>query len=71
MNLFNKVYSIIKRYFARKKHKYITKLHYSNPELCKIEIEYMHNVYKIWKSSLNMYMNYCVYILSEYCPTEQ
>lgn len=66
MNLFKKECSIIKRYFARKKHKYITKLHYSNSELCKIEIEYMDNVYKIWKSTLNKYLDLCVYILAEY-----
>ena len=66
MNLFKKGCSIIKRYFARKKHKYITKLHYSNPELCKIEIEYMHNVYKLWKSSLDKYLDICVYFLAEY-----
>ena len=66
MNLFKNVYSIIKRYFARKKHKYITKLHYSNPELCKIEIEYMDNVYKIWHNALDKFLGCIAIFMSEY-----
>lgn len=56
----------IKRYFVRQKHKYITKLHYSNPDICKIEIEYMDNVYKIWDNSLSKYLGSFAVILSEY-----
>lgn len=56
----------IKRYFARQKHKYTTKLHYSNPDICKIEIEYMDNVYKIWDNSLGKYLGACAIIMSEY-----
>ena len=57
----------IKRYFVRQKHKYITKMHYSNPDICKIEIEYMDNVYKILNNSLNnKYLSYFAIILSEY-----
>lgn len=56
----------IKRYFARQKHKYITKMHYSNPDICKIEIEYMDNVYKIWDNSLGKYLGSFAIILSEY-----
>jgi hypothetical protein len=56
----------IKRYFARKKHKFKTKMHYSNPDICKIEIEYMDNVYKIWDNSLGKYLGACAIIMSEY-----
>lgn len=66
MNLFKKVYSIIKKYFARKKHKYITKLHYLNSELCKIEIEYMDNVYKIWHNALDKFLGCIAIFMSEY-----
>ena len=56
----------IKRYFARLKHKYKTKLHYSNSDICKIEIEYMDNVYKIWDNSLGKYLGACAVIMAEY-----
>jgi hypothetical protein len=56
----------IKRYFSRLKHKYKTKLHYSNSDICKIEIEYMDNVYKIWDNSLGKYLGACAVIMSEY-----
>lgn len=56
----------IKRYFARQKHKYITKLHYSNSDICKLEIEYMDKVYKIWHNSLCKYLGIFGKILSEY-----
>ena len=56
----------IKRYFARQKHKFITKEHYSNSDICKIEIEYMDNVYKIWNNSLDKYLGACAVIISEY-----
>jgi len=56
----------IKRYFARQKHKYITKMHYSNPDICKIEIEYMDNVYKIWYNSLDKFLGSIAVIMSEY-----
>lgn len=56
----------IKRYFSRLKHKYKTKLHYSNPDICKIEIEYMDNVYKIWDNSLGKYSGACAVIMAEY-----
>lgn len=56
----------IKRYFARLKHKYKTKLHYSNADICKIEIEYIDNVYKIWHNSLDKYLGACAVIMSEY-----
>lgn len=56
----------IKRYFARQKHKYITKMHYSNPDICKIEIEYMDNVYKIWDNSLGKYLGAYAVIMAEY-----
>lgn len=56
----------IKRYFARLKHKYKTKLHYSNPDICKIEIEYMDNVYKIWHNSLDKFLGSIAIIMSEY-----
>lgn len=56
----------IKRYFVRQKHKYITKMHYSNPDICKLEIKYMDNVYKILNNSLNKYLSNFAIILSEY-----
>lgn len=56
----------IKRYFARQKHKYITKMHHSNPDICKIEIKYMYKVYKIWNNSLDKYLGTCAIIMSEY-----
>lgn len=56
----------IKRYFARQKHKYITKMEYSTPTLCKIENEYMDNVYLIWNNSLIKYYGSFAIILSEY-----
>lgn len=56
----------IKRYFARQKHKYMTKLEYSNPALCKIENDYMDNVYFIWDNSLNKYLGSYAIILAEY-----
>ena len=56
----------IKRFFVRQKPKYITKMHYSNSDICKIEIEYMDNVYKIWDNSLGKYLGSFVIILSEY-----
>lgn len=57
---------IIKRYFACQKHKYITKMHYSNSDICMIEIEYMDNVYKVWYNSLDKYLGTCAIIMSEY-----
>lgn len=54
------------RYFVRQKHKYITKMHYSNPNICKIENDYMDNVYFIWDNSLSQYLGACAVILSEY-----
>lgn len=56
----------INRYFARQKHKYITKLHYSNPELCKMEIEYMYKVYKIWHNALDKFLGIIATIMSDY-----
>lgn len=56
----------IKRYFFRQKHKYLTKIQYSNPNICKIEIEYMDNVYKIWYNSLDKFLGRIAIIMSEY-----
>lgn len=56
----------IKRYFVRQKHKYITKLHYSNPDICKIEMDFMDNVYKIYDNSLSKYFGSFAIIFSEY-----
>lgn len=56
----------IKRYFVRQKHKYITKMHYSNPDICKIEINFMDNVYKIYNDSLSKYFGSFGVIFAEY-----
>lgn len=56
----------IKRYFSRQKHKYITKLKYSNSDICKIEMDFMDNLYKIYNNSLNKYFGSFGIIFSEY-----
>ena len=56
----------IKRFFARQKHKYTTKLHYSNPDICKIEIETIKYVYHSYEKTLNVYFDKYTKIFTEY-----
>lgn len=56
----------IKRFFVRQKHKYTTKLKYSNSDICKIEMNFMDNVYKIYNDSLSKYFGSFGIIFAEY-----
>ena len=56
----------IKRFFVRQKHKYTTKLHYSNPDICKIELETIKYVYHIYEKTLNDYFDSYKIIFTEY-----
>ena len=56
----------IKRFFVRQKHKYTTKLKYSNADICKIEMNFMDNVYKIYNDSLSKYFGSFGIIFAEY-----
>lgn len=56
----------IKRYFARQKHKYKTKLQYSNPDICKIELETIKYIYHGYEKTLNDYFDSYTKIFTEY-----
>lgn len=56
----------IKRFFVRQKHKYTTKLHYSNSDICKIEHETIKYVYHSYEKTLNEYFDSYTKIFTEY-----